>query len=149
MRAVPDPRCGRETKHDHADVLVCMVVGFLAGRLTIRRSLNLAIDGNALRAVTEKVKNFRVPMVMNVIDTVTGLVLAQLPIQNKDCEITAIQELLKVLDIRESIITIDSIGTQTAIMKQIIEQGGYFVLTVKRNQPQSYEELMKYFGVMS
>ena len=40
MRAVPDPRCGRKTKHDHAEVLVCLIIGFLKGRTTIRRSLN-------------------------------------------------------------------------------------------------------------
>ena len=119
------------------------------GEIVRTRGLNLAIDGKALRAATEKVKNFRAPMVMNVIDTVTGLILAQQPIPNKDSEITAIQELLKVLDIRDSIITIDAIGTQTVIMKQIIEQGGHFVLTVKKNQLQSYEELMKYFREMS
>lgn len=200
MKAVPDPRCGRTSKHDHAEVLVCLVTGFLAGRLTIRRSLkwcrkhlewlrqylplkngvaspstacrilagideelfalqftawigeivetrgiHLIIDGKALRAAMEKVKNFRAPMVMNAIDAVTGLVLAQLPLQNKECEITAIPELLKVLDIRESTVTIDAIGTQTEIMGQIIRQGGHFVLTVKRNQPQSYEEIEKYF----
>lgn len=200
MKAVPDPTCGRTSKHDHAEVLVCLVTGFLAGRLTIRRSLkwcrkhlewlrqylplkngvaspstacrilagideelfalqftawigeivetrgiHLIIDGKALRAAMEKVKNFRAPMVMNAIDAVTGLVLAQLPLQNKECEITAILELLKVLDIRESTVTIDAIGTQTEIMGQIIRQGGHFVLTVKRNQPQSYEEIEKYF----
>ena len=200
MKAVPDPRCGRTSKHDHAEVLVCLVTGFLAGRLTIRRSLkwcrkhlewlrqylplkngvaspstacrilagideelfalqftawigeiietrgiHLIIDGKALRAAMEKVKNFRAPMVMNAIDAATGLVLAQLPLQNKECEITAIPELLKVLDIRDSTVTIDAIGTQTEIMGQIIRQGGHFVLTVKRNQPQSYEEIEKYF----
>ena len=200
MKAVPDPRCGRTSKHDHAEVLVCLVTGFLAGRLTIRRSLkwcrkhlewlrqylplkngvaspstacrilagideelfalqftawigeiietrgiHLIIDGKALRAAMEKVKNFRAPMVMNAIDAATGLVLAQLPLQNKECEITVIPELLKVLDIRESTVTIDAIGTQTEIMGQIIRQGGHFVLTVKRNQPQSYEEIEKYF----
>ena len=50
-----------------------------------------------------------------------------------------------MLDIRESTVTIDAIGTQTEIMGQIIRQGGHFVLTVKRNQPQSYEEIEKYF----
>ena len=200
MKAVPDPRCGRTSKHDHAEVLVCLVTGFLAGRLTIRRSLkwcrkhlewlrqylplkngvaspstacrilagideelfalqftawigeivetrgiHLIIDGKALRAAMEKVKNFRAPMVMNAIDAATGLVLAQLPLQNKECEITVIPELLKVLDIRESTVTLDAIGTQTEIMGQIIRQGGHFVLTVKRNQPQSYEEIEKYF----
>ena len=39
MRAVPDPRCGRETKHDHAEVLVCLVAGFLAGGTTLRRNI--------------------------------------------------------------------------------------------------------------
>lgn len=204
MKAVPDPRCGRKTKHEHAELLTCLVIGFLVGRTTIRRSLkwckkhltwlrkyiplkngiaspatacrmlsgvdeelfalafmewigeilstkgiHLVIDGKALRAATAKVKDFRAPMVMNVIDAVSGLVLAQLPVKNKDCEITAIPELLKLLDIRKSTVTIDAIGTQTEIMKQIIDQGGHFVLSVKKNQPQSYEEIMKYFGEMS
>lgn len=37
--------------------------------------------------------------------------------------------------------TIDAIGTQTAIMNQIHEQGGHFVLTVKNNQPEACEEI--------
>ena len=204
MRAVPDPRCGRETKHDHAEVLVCLVAGFLAGRTTIRRSLkwcekhltelretlplkngiaspstacrilsrideelfalefmewageivrtegtHLAIDGKALRGAMEKVKNFRAPMVLNVIDAVTRLVVAQMPIRNKDCEITEIPRLLKLLDIQGSTVTTDAVGTQTRIMEQILSQKGHFVLMVKKNQPQSYDEIMKYFGEMS
>ena len=204
MRAVPDPRCGRETKHDHAEVLVCLVTGFLVGRTTIRRSLkwckkhleelreylplkngiaspstacrilsgideellalefmewigeivntkgiHLAVDGKALRAAMEKVKDFRAPMLLNAIDAVTGLVLAQFPIQSKDCEIKAIPELLKLLDIQGSTVTTDAIGTQTQIMEQILSQEGHFVLMVKKNQPQSYDEIVKYFGEMS
>lgn len=204
MRAVPDPRCARKTKHDQAEVLVSLVAGFLAGRTTIRRSLkwcethltelrnylplkngiaspstacrilcgmdeklfalefmewigeivrtqgiHLAVDGKALRGAMEKEKNFRAPMVLNAIDAVTGLVVAQLPIQNKDCEITAIPELLELLDIRGSTVTADAVGTQTQIMEQILSQKGHFVLMVKKNQPQSYEEIVKYFGEMS
>lgn len=204
MRAVPDPRSGRETKHDHGEVLVCLVAGYLAGKTTIRRSLkwckghleelknylllkngiaslstvsrilsgideelfalefmewigeivntkgiHLSIDGKALRAAMEKVKNFRAPMVLNAIDAVTGLVIAQMPIQNKDCEIMAIPELLKLLDIKGSIITTDAVGTQTRIMEQILSQEGHFLLMVKRNQPQSYDEIVKYFEELS
>ena len=204
MRAVPDPRCGRETKHDHAETLVCLVAGFLAGKTTIRRSLkwcekhleelreylplkngiaspstvcrllsgideelfalefmewigeivdtkgiHLAVDGKALRAGMEKVKDFRVPMILNAVDVVTGLVVAQMPIKNKECEIKAIPELLKLLDIQGSIVTTDAVGTQTQIMEQIVSQEGHFVLMVKKNQPQSYEEIVKYFGEMS
>lgn len=204
MRTVPDPRCGRETKHDHAEVLVCLVAGFLAGRTTIRRSLrwckkhleelrehlplkngiaspstacrllsgidgevfalefmewigeivdtkgiHLAIDGKALRAGMEKVKDFRAPMILNAVDVATGLVVAQMPIKDKECEIKAIPELLKLLDIKGSVITADAIGTQTQIMEQILSREGHFVLMVKKNQPQSYGEIMKYFGEMS
>ena len=204
MRAVPDPRCIWKTKHDHAEVLVCLVCGFLAGRTTIRRSLkwcekhieelreylllkngiaspstacrllsgideelfalefmewigeivstkgiHLSIDGKALRGAMEKVKDFRAPMILNAIDAVTGLVVAQMPIKNKDCEIKAIPELLKLLDIHGSTVTTDAIGTQTRIMDQIISQEGHFVLMVKKNQPQSYEEIVKYLEEMS
>ena len=200
MRQVPDPRCGRKTKHDHAERLICLVMGFLAGRTTIRRILkwcrkhlkwlqeilplengiasvptacrilsgideelfalifmewigsivstkgiHLAIDGKALRAAMNKVRDHRAPMVLNAIDAVTGLVLAQVPMEKKDCEITAIPELLKLLDITGSVVTIDAIGTQTEIMKKIIGKGGSFVLTVKKNQPEAYGEIMDYF----
>ena len=85
-------------------------------------------------------------MLMNAIDVASGLVLAQLPIDNKDCEITEIPQLLKLLNIRDSVITVYAIGTQTAIMQQIMEQGGHFVMMVKKNQPTSYEELITFFG---
>ena len=39
MRMVIDPRCGRKTKHDHAEILTYLVVGYLAGRDSIRRCL--------------------------------------------------------------------------------------------------------------
>lgn len=80
-------------------------------------------------------------MILNVVETVRRLVLAQLPVDTKTNEITAIPELLKLLDIDGSTITIDAIGTQTAIMEQIREQKGHFVLMVKKNQPEACEEI--------
>ena len=40
LRTIPDSRCGRTCKHDHAQVLLCLICGYLAGRCTIRRSLD-------------------------------------------------------------------------------------------------------------
>ena len=200
MQQVPDPRCGRKTKHDHTEILVCMVAGFLAGKTTIRRILrwckrdlkwlrkmvplkngiasvsttcrilagideelfaftfiewigsivstrgiHIAVDGKALRASMNKVKDFRTPMILNAIDVATGLVLAQIPMEKKDCEISVIPDLLRLLDIEGSTVTIDAIGTQTRIMEQILEQGGSFVLTVKKNQKEVYEGIMEHF----
>lgn len=90
---------------------------------------------------TEKTKCAATPMILNVVETVRGLLPAQLPVDSKTNEITMIPELLNLLDISGSIITIDAIGTQTAIMEQIHEQEGHFVLTVKKNQPEAYEEI--------
>lgn len=74
-------------------------------------------------------------------ETVRGLILAQLPVDSKTNEITVIPELLKLLDIRGSVVTIDAIGTQAAVMKKIHEQNGHFVLQVKKNQPEAYGEI--------
>ena len=119
------------------------------GEMLNTQGLHIAIDGKAIKAALSKVKGGRTPMLLNAIDVATGLVLAQLPILNKDCEITKIPELLKLLNIRDSIITTDAIGTQTDIMKQIIKQGGHFVLMVKGNQPTAYDELVVLFNEMS
>lgn len=114
-----------------------------------RRGRHIAIDGKALRAAASKVRDTGTPMVMNAIDVATGLVLAQLSINGKGNEITALPELLELLDIRENTITIDAIGTQTDIMEQILDSGGHFVLVIKRNQPSSYDEIMEFFREIS
>ena len=111
------------------------------GEIVDSKNTHLAIDGKALRGAAEKTKSGTAPMLLNVVETVRGLILAQLPVDSKTNEITVIPELLKLLDIRGSVITIDAIGTQTAIMEQIHEQEGHFVLTVKKNQPDAYEEI--------
>ena len=118
------------------------------GEILNSRGCHIAIDGKAIRAAASKVKSEKAPMLMNALDAATGLVLSQLPVQDKSNEITGIPQLLKLLDIEGSIITIDAIGTQTEIMDQIHEQGGHFVLLVKRNQPQSYDEIIEFFRKM-
>jgi predicted transposase YbfD/YdcC len=62
------------------------------------------------------------------------LVLGQVKTEEKSNEITAIPELLRLLDIKGCIVTIDAMGCQKKIAKQIIEQGGDYVLGLKGNQ---------------
>ena len=114
------------------------------GEILDSRGCHIAIDGKAIRAAASRVRSEKAPMLMNAIDAATGLVLAQLPVTEKSNEITGIPKLLKLLNIEDSIITIDAIGTQTEIMDQIHEQDGHFVLLVKRNQPQSYDEIVAF-----
>lgn len=115
------------------------------GEIVQTKGAHLAVDGKALKAAAAKVRGERAPMLLNAVEAATGLVLAQLPIPDKESEITAIPELLKYLDIRGSVITTDALGTQTSVMEQILRQGGHFVLMVKKNQPNSYEEILQQF----
>ena len=111
------------------------------GEITDTKNTHIAIDGKALRGATEKTKSEATPLLLNAVETVRGLILAQLPVGSKTNEITGIPELLKILDIRGSVVTIDAIGTQAAVMKKIHEQNGHFVLQVKKNQPEAYGEI--------
>ena len=73
------------------------------------------------------------------------LVLAQQRVDDKSNEITAIPELLKLLDITGTIITIDAMGTQTAIAEQIINAGGNYILALKGNQATLHQGVKTFF----
>ncbi len=61
-----------------------------------------------------------------------GLTLAQVPTDQKSNEITAIPELLRLIDLKNSIITIDAMGTQKKIAQQILDGKGDYILALKR-----------------
>ncbi len=70
-----------------------------------------------------------------------NLVLGQVKTDEKSNEITAIPELLNILNIAGNTITIDAIGTQKEIAKKIIDQDANYILAVKANQPQLLEHI--------
>src|SRR6185295_9297470 len=63
------------------------------------------------------------------------LTLAQVAVEGKSNEITAIPEVLKLLDLSGALVTIDAMGCQKAIAQQIRDGGGDYLLAVKDNQP--------------
>ena len=74
-----------------------------------------------------------------------GISIGQVKVDEKSNEITAIPELLDLLDITGSHITIDAIGTQEKITKKIVEQGGHYVLKAKENQKELQKNVRSYF----
>lgn len=74
------------------------------------------------------------------------LVLGQVKTEEKSNEITAIPELLRLLDVTGCIVTIDAMGCQKKIAKQIIEQGGDYILGLKGNQPALLAVVEEVFG---
>jgi predicted transposase YbfD/YdcC len=75
-----------------------------------------------------------------------GLVLAQRKVDEKSNEITAIPLLLEVLDLADCIVTIDAMGTQTAIAQQIIDQRADYVLALKGNQGRIHGDSQELFA---
>ncbi len=75
-----------------------------------------------------------------------GLVLGQIKTADKSNEITAIPELLRVIDLRGATVTIDAMGCQTEIAKTIVEAKGNYLLSVKENQPALHEEIVETFA---
>ena len=73
------------------------------------------------------------------------MVVGQLAVSEKTKEITAIPQLLEMLDTEENVFTIDAIGTQKKIEEKIVSNGGHFVLQVKKNNPALYEEIITSF----
>jgi predicted transposase YbfD/YdcC len=73
------------------------------------------------------------------------IVLGQVKVDEKSNEITAIPELLRMLEIAGCIVTIDAMGCQTEIAEKIVEKEADYVLSVKGNQGNLYEDLVGYF----
>lgn len=119
------------------------------GEVLNTRGIHIAIDGKGLRAAACKVRDGKTPYILNAIDVGSKLVIGQLVIHGKTNEKTAIPELVELLEIEGSTITIDAIGATENIMNAIHDNGGEFVLQVKKNCPELYEELMKLFEGLS
>ena len=75
--------------------------------------------------------------------TAQHLSLGQVAVDAKSNEITAIPALLEMLDIAGALVTIDAMGCQKAIARQIVDQGGDYVLTVKGNQERLLEDIQR------
>lgn len=105
----------------------------------------IAIDGKTLRSSHDEASNKSALHMVSAFCVNNRLVLGQLATDMKSNEITAIPKLLKLLDIKGSIITIDAMGTQTKIADQIIEQGADYILALKGNQGSMHKDVQQRF----
>lgn len=83
--------------------------------------------------------------ILTAFDTENELVLGQLPVDVKTNEITVMPELIKLLDLENTIITADALNCQYEIANTIIEKKGNYVLALKGNKGTLYEDVVDYF----
>jgi predicted transposase YbfD/YdcC len=119
--------------------------GELAGTLAGKQ---IAFDGKTLR------RSFQHGWEKSGLHLVTAwcveenLVLAQAAVDGKSNEITAMPELIKLLDLKGATVTVDAMGTQTALAEQITRAGGDYVMAVKDNHPTLADSLRRHLDEM-
>src|SRR4051794_25106688 len=95
---------------------------------------HVAIDGKTARRSGSTARGIKALHLVSAWATEHSLTLGQVATEEKSNEITAIPELLELLDLEGALVTIDAMGCQKAIAAKIVEGGGDYVLTVKDNQ---------------
>lgn len=104
----------------------------------------LAVDGKTLRRSHDRDNGLGALHSVSVWASEYGLSLGQMACAEKSNEITAIPELLRLVDIKGGIITIDAMGTQKVIAAEIIAGGADYVLALKGNQETLHQTVIDY-----
>jgi predicted transposase YbfD/YdcC len=105
----------------------------------------IAIDGKTLRHSYDKGKDKGAIHMVSAWATNNRLVLGQCKVEEKSNEITAIPELIKVLDIAGCLVTIDAMGCQKEIVKAIVEKSGEYIISLKKNQSKLHNNVEEIF----
>ena len=105
----------------------------------------VAIDGKALRRSYDKARSKPAIHMVSAWCTANEISLGQLKTDAKSNEITAIPKLLKMLDLEDTLVTIDAMGCQKDIVRDIRKQKADYLLGVKDNQPTLHETIHNRF----
>ena len=107
---------------------------------------NISIDGKAIRSAIDKINGGNTPYIVSAFIGEIGLSIGQVKVDDKSNEITAIPELLDLLNIEGATVTIDAIGTQEDIVNKIVDKKGHYVLKVKKNQKELNRDVKRQFN---
>jgi predicted transposase YbfD/YdcC len=106
----------------------------------------IAVDGKTVRGSQDEPNGKAAIHMVSAWAASNRLVLAQVKVDTKSNEIMAIPQLLQSLAIKGCIVTIDAMGTQREIAKQILHQDGDYVLALKENQGTLYRDVVEVFA---
>lgn len=123
--------------------------GFAAWAASLRAEASrevIAVDGKTLRGSKTSPDGKGALHLVSAYATEAGLVLAQQAVDGKSNEITAIPELLDMLNLKGAIVSIDAMGTQKEIARRIVDKGADYVLALKGNQTSVHEDAALFFA---
>ena len=122
--------------------------GFMEWTESIRKEIQnevVAIDGKTIRGSKSITENKKPVHIVSAWAAENGLVLGEVATDEKSNEITAIPKLLKMLQLKGCIVTIDAMGTQKDIAHEIVAKEADYILPVKDNHPSLLEDIRYYF----
>jgi len=120
-------------------------LNWIAAIQTATKQEVVAIDGKTLRGSIDRAAAKSALQMVSAWACENELSLGQLRCEEKSNEITAIPELLKLLELSGCIVTIDAMGCQREIVEQIVEQKADYQISLKGNQGILHEEVREYF----
>ncbi|MGP1667617.1 MAG: ISAs1 family transposase [Rhodanobacter sp.] len=106
----------------------------------------IAIDGKTLRGSYDKGDSKAAVHMVSAWAQANHLSLGSVAVDEKSNEITAIPQLLDIIDVSGSLVTIDAMGCQKKIAEKIVDEGGDYVLAVKDNQPKLHAAIADYLN---
>jgi predicted transposase YbfD/YdcC len=107
----------------------------------------IAIDGKTVRRSHDRGRGQSALQMVSAWAEANHLVLAQTRVAEGSNEITAIPQLLEMLDLNGCIVTIDALGCQTEIAQDIVGRGGDYVLALKENQEHLHQDVKDVFDL--
>jgi predicted transposase YbfD/YdcC len=116
-------------------------IGWTATLVENSDGLLVAVDGKTLRRSFKHAWSKTAVHLVSAFASKNQLVLGQVATDAKSNEITAIPQLLAMLHLAGATVTIDAMGCQREIARQIIGQGAHYILAVKENQPKLHQKV--------
>lgn len=128
-----------------AEVFQECFMGWVQAVFTRTEGQVIAIDGKTLRGTCDQSGKATL-QVVSAWATANNLTLAQVKVAEKANEIVAIPDLLELLILKNCIVTLDAIGCQKEIVKQIRAKEADYIVTVKGNQPKLHQQIRAAFA---
>lgn len=124
------------------DTFSIALTGLLSNYIKLdKKQKIISIDGKTIRS-TEKMKSYAQSLqILTAYATERGICIEQLPLHDKTNEIPVAQEMIELLNLKNAIVTMDALHCQKKTVEKIISKKGNYIIGLKQNQKNLYEQI--------